>query len=111
MCCGVLFGLGALLGLPRAAASLGSGIVPLRPLDTVTAEFAAAVAVLGSAALGFPVSMTQSVAGGLFGAGLGRGARRVRWRQAGRIGVAWLVTLPLSTGAAGAAALCLRELL
>jgi len=111
MCCALLFGCGALLGLPKAAASLGEGIVPMRPLSAVTAELSAAVAVLGSAALGFPVSMTQSVAGGLFGAGLGQGMRRVRWGQAGRIGAAWVLTLPVSVAAAAVLAMCAKELL
>jgi inorganic phosphate transporter, PiT family len=103
--CGALFGCGALVGLPKAAASLGNGILPMRPLNAATAELSAALAVLGSAALGFPVSMTQSVAGGLFGAGIGQGVRRIRWRQAARIGAAWVLTLPLSVGAAAVVAM------
>ncbi|NUR26210.1 MAG: inorganic phosphate transporter, partial [Catenulispora sp.] len=43
--------------------------------------------------------------------GLGCVARRVRWRQAGRVGAAWLVTLPLSIGVAAGVAAGLRELL
>lgn len=60
----------------------------------MTAQLGAAVAVLSSAALGVPVSMTQAVAGGLVGTGMLRGRRQVRWRVAGQLGLAWVLTLP-----------------
>jgi inorganic phosphate transporter, PiT family len=56
--------------------------------------------VLGTGAVGAPVSMTQAVAGGLVGAGGTRGWSRVRWRAAAQLGVAWVLTLPTAFGAA-----------
>ncbi|HVL99017.1 MAG TPA: inorganic phosphate transporter, partial [Egibacteraceae bacterium] len=58
----------------------------------------------GSAAVGAPVSMTQSVAAALVGAGMSYGHRRVRWRAVGRLGLAWLLTLPASAALAAAVA-------
>lgn len=95
-----LFTVGLVLGLRPAAATLSAEIVPARPPDAVAAEFASAGAVLGSAAVGAPVSMTQSVAAALVGAGMSHGHRRVRWRAAGRLGLAWVLTLPVSAGLA-----------
>ncbi|AYY12498.1 inorganic phosphate transporter [Actinobacteria bacterium YIM 96077] len=92
----VAFVIGTFWGLPRVARSIGGGIMSSRPTHTVTGEFAAAAAVLGSAAVGTPVSMTQSIAGGLLGAGAHDSVRRVRWRVVRNLGVAWLVTLPAS---------------
>lgn len=91
---------GTYLGLPKVARSLGGGILSSRPTHTVTGEFAAAAAVLGSAAAGTPVSMTQAIAGGLLGAGVHDSVRRVRWRVVGNLVLAWVVTLPASAGIA-----------
>lgn len=103
-----LFALGAVLGVRRAARTLGGGgVLRTRPRDEVGAELSSAVVVLGSAAGGIPVSMTQAVAGSLIGAGMTKGTRRVRWRAAARLALAWVLTLPTSAalGAAlGAAA-------
>lgn len=97
------FALGAVLGLPRMTRSMGTGMLSTRPTHAVTAEFASAAAVLGSAAVGTPVSMTQSVAGGLFGAGVHDSYRRLRWRVVRNLALAWVVTLPASVGVAAAA--------
>ncbi|WP_129667307.1 inorganic phosphate transporter [Phytoactinopolyspora endophytica] len=99
----VAFAVGTALGLPRAARSVGNGILSTRATHAVTAEFAAATAVLGSAAVGAPVSMTQSVAGGLLGAGVHESYLRVRWRVVRNLATAWVITLPASFGAAALA--------
>lgn len=100
----VLFGLGALYGLPKAGRTLSREIIAFRPLHGVAAELSAGTAVLGCAALGMPVSMTQAIAGGLIGAGVNQGGGRVRWYAAVKIVTAWLLTLPASALLAMAAA-------
>lgn len=107
----LLFAVGVILGLPRVARSLGDGVLHVRPVHAVTAELASAVAVLSTAALGVPVSMTQSVAGGLVGAGMSHGLRRVRWAAASRIVSAWITTLPASVALAAIVALAFRGIL
>nr|WP_246221541.1 inorganic phosphate transporter [Phytoactinopolyspora mesophila] len=106
----VAFVVGALLGLPKVARTVGNGILSTRATHTVTAEFSAAAAVLGSAAVGTPVSMTQSIAGGLLGAGVHDSIRRVRWRVVRNLGMAWVVTLPASFGLAALAGLAVAAL-
>lgn len=105
---GALFAIGALQGLPRASRSLGGQMLAVRPVHAVSAEISAAAAVLGCAALGVPVSMTQSVAGGLIGAGVTHGPGRVRWHAATKIALAWLLTLPASVLLAALVAAALR---
>lgn len=100
----VLFGLGVLGGLRRVAGTLGGGLLRARPSDAVAAELSSATVVLATAAVGAPVSMTQSVAGALVGSGMSVSYRRVRWRAAGRLGLAWLITLPVSAALAAALA-------
>jgi PiT family inorganic phosphate transporter len=90
----VLFAVGTVLGINTAADTLGGQISRAGPRDEVTAQLAASFAVLGSAALGAPVSMTQAVSGGLVGTGMQRGRRQVRWRVAEQLALAWVITLP-----------------
>ncbi len=94
----IAFALGAVLGLPRVARTVGTGILNVRPTHAVTAEMSAAVAVLGSSALGAPVSMTQAVTGGLLGAGVHQSYRRIRWEVVRNLVAAWMITLPVSAG-------------
>lgn len=99
------FLLGAMLGLPRVARTLGSGVVPARPHENVVTEVASASVVLGTGAVGSPVSMTQAIAGGLVGSAIGRGLGSIRWHATGQLGLAWIITLPSAFAAAAVATL------
>ncbi|GAA3085562.1 inorganic phosphate transporter [Streptosporangium carneum] len=103
-----LFGVGALYGLPRAGRTLSREIIASRPLHGVTAELASGAAVIGCAAVGAPVSMTQTITGALIGAGVADGMGRVRWHAATKIVLAWTLTLPVSGLLAAAVALAVR---
>ncbi|GHJ49109.1 putative low-affinity inorganic phosphate transporter [Catellatospora sp. TT07R-123] len=105
----LVFAAGAVLSLRRIARGATAGLLPPRPWHVVSAEVAAATAVLGSAGFGVPVSMTQSAAAGLVGAGASCGVRRVRWQFATPVMTAWLVTLPASLALGYAVGLVLRE--
>jgi inorganic phosphate transporter, PiT family len=94
------FLLGAAVGLPRVAPTLGGGVAAVRPYEAVATELSSATVVLATGALGAPVSMTQAISGGLVGAGVTRGYARVRWGQVLRLGLAWVVTLPAAFVAA-----------
>jgi inorganic phosphate transporter, PiT family len=100
----VMFAVGTVLGIGRAATTLGTQIMRAGPREEVTAQLASSLAVLGSAALGAPVSMTQALSGGLVGTGMLRGRRQVRWQVAQRLALAWVMTLPSAAvvGAVGA---------
>jgi inorganic phosphate transporter, PiT family len=104
----LLFLVGTVVGVRRMAGTLGTGVLPVRPMHAVTAEIAAGTAVLGTSFLGAPVSMTQAVAGALVGAGVSEGPRRVRWRTVINIAVAWVVTLPAALLIAAAVAYVLE---
>ncbi|GIH94061.1 anion permease [Planobispora siamensis] len=106
-----LFGAGAVYGLPRAGRLLSREIIVSRPLHGVTAELSTGTAVIGCAALGAPVSMTQTIAGALIGAGMTESTGRVRWHAATKIVMAWALTLPVSGLLAAAAALIVRGLI
>lgn len=101
-----LFVVGAIVGLARTGHTLNATLAPVRPVNAVSAELGSAGAVSGCAVLGFPVSMTQAVAGGIVGSGVGR----ARWPAVVRLAGAWIVTLPVSLLAAVAGVAAMRIL-
>lgn len=100
---GLAIGLGTYLGGWRIIRTMGRGLTDIRAPQGFAAESAATTVILTSAHLGFALSTTQVCSGGILGAGLGRRSSEVRWRTAGRMALAWCVTLPAS-GALGAVA-------
>jgi PiT family inorganic phosphate transporter len=52
--------------------------------------------------VGFPLSTTHVMAGGVMGAGAGKRISAVRWGVAGNMAVAWLLTLPAAAGVGAA---------
>ena len=91
---GALFFLGTLIGISGLGARIGR-LLPVRPLNAISAGYASSVAVFGSALLGAPVSMAQSSAAALVGSEATLVTyRRVRWEQAIRIVSTWVTTLP-----------------
>lgn len=105
---GLLFALGSAGGYRSMSRRVGQGVLPVRPLYAVTSEVSTAAALLGSAAVGTPVGVAQTLTGSLVGAGASQGLGRVRWQQVSAIITAWVVTLPLTFGSAAVAAVALR---
>ena len=98
---GLAIGLGTYIGGWRIIRTMGKGITEIQSPQGFAAETASTAVILTSAHLGFALSTTQVCSGGILGAGLGRRLAEVRWGTAGRMAVAWLVTLP-SAAAVGA---------
>jgi PiT family inorganic phosphate transporter len=106
---GALFAIGMALGVRRYGTRLNSAVRSLTPIHTVSAQLAATLAVTGTAAVGAPVSMTQSASAALVGSGLIDGTTGIRWQQVATIATAWILTLPIAMLAAAVpAALLLR---
>jgi PiT family inorganic phosphate transporter len=55
-----------------------------------------AAEILSASHVGFPLSTTQVISGGIMGAGAAKRISAVRWGVAGNIVVAWVLTLPAS---------------
>jgi inorganic phosphate transporter, PiT family len=87
----------------RIIRTLGTRVVKLNPPQGFAAETAAGSVLLFTGHVGFPVSTTHTISGAIMGAGASRRISAVRWGIAGRILIAWLVTLP---AAASVGALC-----
>jgi PiT family inorganic phosphate transporter len=87
-------GAGSALAGRRVTGTLARRITPMSGPEALTANAATAVLVGLAAASGMPVSTTHVSTGCVLGLGLHR--RSVRWRLAGEILLAWVVTLPAS---------------
>lgn len=91
-----LFVAGMMTMVRKVTIKVGFDLAIVRRVDATSAQLAAAGAVLASSAVGVPVSMSQSLAAAVVGAGVSRGSRRVRWNAVAMIAMAWAITLPAS---------------
>jgi inorganic phosphate transporter, PiT family len=100
---GLAIALGTYVGGWRIIRTLGKRISDIQAPQGFTAETTSAGVILVSSHLGLPVSTTQVCTGSIFGAGAGGRLATVHWGVAGRMAVAWAVTLP-AAAVVGAAA-------
>lgn len=100
---GCAIGLGTYSGGWRIMRTLGKGLVEIKPAQGFCSETASTVAILASSHLGFGLSTTHVCSGAILGSGIGRRGAEVHWGVAGRMGIAWLLTLP-AAGVVGAVA-------
>jgi PiT family inorganic phosphate transporter len=92
--CALAIALGTYLGGWRIIRTLGKGLVEITPPQGLAAESASAAVILASSHLGFALSTTHVATGSILGSGVGKPGAQVRWRVAGRMVAAWLITLP-----------------
>ena len=106
VCAGSAIALGTYAGGWRIIRTVGSRIIKMDSAQGFSAQAAGAVVILGSSHLGYPLSSTHVISGGVMGAGAAKRLSAVRWGVAGTIAAAWVVTLPVA-GLFGAAAYAL----
>ncbi len=94
--CALAMASGTYLGGWRIIRTLGKGLVEIKSPQGMAAESSSAAIILLSAHFGYALSTTQVCTGSVMGSGLGKPGGEVRWGVAGRMVVAWLVTLPLA---------------
>ncbi len=104
----VLFYVGALVGGWRVASRIGFGVLRVRPVQALAQQLASGTVVAALATAGAPVSMTQTIDGGLVGVGAALRASAVRWGIVRELLGSWLLTLPLAVIVTAALHLALR---
>ncbi len=92
--CAIAIALGTYSGGWRVIRTLGKGLVEISPPQGMAAESASAALILTGSHLGFPLSTTHVATSSIMGSGLGMRGAQVRWGVAGRMFLAWLITLP-----------------
>jgi PiT family inorganic phosphate transporter len=106
--CALAIGLGTYIGGWRVIRTLGKGLVEIESPQGFAAEASSAAIILSSSAAGMALSTTHVATGSILGSGVGKPGAEVRWSVAGRMAVAWLVTLP-AAGIVGALAFWLSH--
>jgi len=86
--------LGTLSGGWRIVHTMGSKITKLRPVGGFCAETAGSITLFAATFLGIPVSTTHTITGAITGVGSTTRLSAVKWRVAGRIVWAWILTIP-----------------
>ncbi len=99
--CALSISLGTYVGGWRIIRTVGKGLVEINSPQGMAAESSSAAVILASSHLGFALSTTQVCTGSITGTGIGRPGAVVRWRVAGRMVVAWCLTMP-AAGITGA---------
>ena len=85
--------LGTYAGGWRIIRTMGSGLTEVKP-----AQGSGAAVILAASHVGFPLSTTHVISGGVMGSGAAKRLSAVRWGVAGNMVVAWVLTLPAAAG-------------
>ncbi|MDQ6746223.1 MAG: inorganic phosphate transporter [Actinomycetota bacterium] len=100
-------GLGTFSGGWRIIRTMGTRIIKMDPAQGFAAQGAGAAVILAASSVGYPLSTTHVISGGITGAGAAKRFSAVRWGVAGNIVGAWVLTLPAAAAAgAGVFGLC-----
>ncbi len=101
-------GLGTLSGGWRIVRTMGQKITALRPVGGFCAETAGAIAIIGTAIGGIPVSTTHTITGAIVGVGATKRVTAVKWGVTRRIVWAWIITIPAAAAIAAISYLFIR---
>lgn len=94
--CYVAIALGTLSGGWKIIETMGTRITKLSHQQGFCASSGGSVMLFAATGLGIPVSTTHTITGCVVGVGAARRASAVRWGVAGRVVIAWLITIPAS---------------
>jgi inorganic phosphate transporter, PiT family len=86
--------LGTFIGGWRIIHTMGHRLTEIEAPQGFVTEASSAATILSSSYFGYSLSTTHTVSGGILGTGLGKRLAEVRWGIAGRMVIAWVLTLP-----------------
>jgi inorganic phosphate transporter, PiT family len=93
--------LGTYSGGWRIITTVGTRIIRMDSAQGFSAQGSGSAVILAASGLGFPLSTTHVISGGVMGAGAAKRLSAVRWGVAGNIVIAWVLTLPAAALVAG----------
>lgn len=94
--CYAAISLGTMSGGWKIIKTMGTKLTKLNHHTGFSASTAGSIVVFGASAMGIPVSTTHAITGSVIGTGAARKASAVRWGVAGRVVMAWFITIPAS---------------
>jgi PiT family inorganic phosphate transporter len=92
--CALAMGFGTLFGGWKIIKTLGHKMLKLEPIHGFAAETSSTAIIVAASHLGMPVSTTHVVSAAILGVGATKRLSAVRWGIAGKIVMAWVLTLP-----------------
>jgi inorganic phosphate transporter, PiT family len=92
--CYTAIAIGTMFGGWRIVKTMGQKVTKLKPSGGFCAETAGAFTLLITAFSGIAVSTTHTITGAIMGVGATKRVSAVKWGLAGRIVVAWIITIP-----------------
>ncbi len=92
--CALAMGFGTLFGGWKIIKTLGVKMLKLEPIHGFAAETSSTLIIVGASHMGMPVSTTHVVSAAILGVGSTKRLSAVRWGIAGKIVMAWVLTLP-----------------
>ncbi len=93
--CAVAMGFGTLFGGWKIIKTLGVKMLKLEPIHGFAAETSSTAIIIAASHFGMPVSTTHVVSAAILGVGATKRLSAVRWGIAGKIVMAWVLTLPV----------------
>lgn len=96
LACAGAMALGTAMGGWRIIKTIGRNVMELKFIHGFAAETAAAAVILSATKLGAPISTTHVISSSIMGVSSARRLSSVRWKIAGRIVSAWIITIPAS---------------
>jgi PiT family inorganic phosphate transporter len=88
-------GVGTFLGGWKVIKTIGVHMLKLEPVHGFAAETSSTLVIVGASQFGMPVSTTHVISSAILGVGATKRLSAVRWGIAGKIVLAWILTLPV----------------
>ncbi|RUT45374.1 inorganic phosphate transporter [Paenibacillus anaericanus] len=87
--------LGTSIGGWKIIKTMGTKIFKIEPINGFAADISAASVIFGATLIQLPVSTTHAITSSILGVGSAKRFSAVKWSLAGRIVIAWVITIPI----------------
>ncbi len=94
--CALAIASGTAVGGQKLIRTVGRKFFKITPIDAFGAQLSSALIVVTASLTGGPVSATQVISSAILGVGSAVRPNKVRWKIAQEIGLAWLITIPVT---------------
>lgn len=88
--------LGTSVGGWKIIKTMGTKIFKIEPINGFAADMGSALVILTATMFHLPVSTTHVITSSILGVGSAKRFSAVKWGVAGRIGIAWVITIPIT---------------
>jgi len=88
--------LGTSVGGWKIIKTMGTKIFKIEPINGFAADMSSALIIMSATLIHLPVSTTHVITSSILGVGSAKRFRAVRWSVAGRILIAWVITIPIT---------------